>query len=76
MQRSFDKYVDYVSPDCMAKSGGRSGSKSGTAGDNGEGLRGNSFTGPSRSLEPAAGMIWVQGSSARWAPGARTRRRA
>ena len=61
MQRSFDKYVDYVSPDCMAKSGGRSGSKSGTAGDNGEGLRGNSFTGPSRSLEPAAGMILGSG---------------
>ena len=57
MQRSFDKYVDYVSLDCMAKSGGRSGSSRGTAGDNGEGLRGNSFTGPSRSLEPAAGVI-------------------
>ena len=58
MQKSFDKYVDYVAPDCMAKSGGRSGSSRGTAGDNGEGLRGNSFTGPSRSLEPsAAGMI-------------------
>ena len=54
MQRSFDKYVDYVSPDCMTSKSGRSGSSRGTAGDNGEGLRGNSFTGPSRSLEPAA----------------------
>ena len=69
MQRSFDKYVDYVSPDCMAKSGGRSGSKSGTAGDNGEGLRGNSFTGPSRSLEPAAGMILGSGERAMGAGG-------
>ena len=64
MQKSFDKYVDYVAPDCMAKSGGRSGSSRGTAGDNGEGLRGNSLTGPSRSLEPAAGMILGSGSSA------------
>lgn len=40
MQKSFDKYVDYITPDNMTKSGARSGSSRGTAGDNGEGLRG------------------------------------
>ena len=54
MQKSFDKYVDYITPDNMTKSGARSGSSRGTAGDNGEGLRGNSFTGPSRAMPPPA----------------------
>lgn len=54
MQKSFDKYVDYITPDNMTKSGARSGSSRGTAGDNGEGLRGNSFTGPSRVMPPPA----------------------
>ena len=52
MQKSFDKYVDYITPDNMTKSGARSGSSRVPAGDNGEGLRDNSFTGPSRAMPP------------------------